>query len=715
MSVAPFLSSSWYRVAGLRPRLREHASVNRHRYRGRSWYVVHDHATGRTHRLSTPSYMIVGGMDGKRTINQLWQDAATRLGKEAPSQDELIRLLAQLHSADLLQSEATPDSTELLERAVKIDRAGWLGNLVNPLAIRVRFWHPDKFFERTLPMVNWLFSWRGTLCWLIVVLPAIVLSVQNWQELSENTSDRILAADNILMMALSFLVLKVLHEFGHGYAVKAFGGTVQEIGVMFLVFAPVPYVDASTASGFRSKWQRASVGAAGMIVEVFVAALALYVWLTVEQGLVRSLAYNAMAVAGISTVLFNANPLLRYDGYYILADLIEIPNLARRATRYWGYLVDSFVFRNDRLPEFAVTTGERFWLLLYAPGSFFYRIMVLLAIALFIASEYLAVGVAVAIWGLFTGIALPAGKALWRVFARPRPQRYRAVIATSAFILVTSTALFLIPAPLYTTTEGVVWLPESANVRARTSGFVRRLLVEPGHDVMADQALVESDEPTLQSGIEVLQARVAELETRLGTERFTDRVKAGITTTELGHARSELATATDSAKRLITHSRGEGVFAVVNPQDLPGRFVKEGQLLGYVLPPGSRIIRATVGQDDIDLVRHRLRRTFVKLADRLEETLPARIVREVPAGRDDLPSKVLGGTGGGSIPVDPRDPQGTKTLQRIFQLDIELPSDTASATAFGGRAFVRFDHHWEPIGQQVWRRVRQVVLSRFQT
>src|SRR4051812_28451334 len=110
MSAGPFLSSSWYRVAGLRPRLREHATVNRHRYRGNSWYVVHDHATGRAHRLSTASYMVVGGLDGTRTVDQLWHEAATRLGQEAPGQDELIHLLAQLHSADLLQTEITPDS-----------------------------------------------------------------------------------------------------------------------------------------------------------------------------------------------------------------------------------------------------------------------------------------------------------------------------------------------------------------------------------------------------------------------------------------------------------------------------------------------------------------------------------------------------------------------------------------------------------------------------
>jgi putative peptide zinc metalloprotease protein len=660
--------------------------------------------------------MIVGGMDGTRTVDQLWHEAAFRLGQEAPSQDELIQLLAQLHSADLLQTEVTPDSVELLERAAKVDRARWMGNILNPLAVRLRFWHPDRFLERTLPLVNWLVGWRGGALWMIVVLPAIVLCAQHWQELSENASDRILATDNILIMTLSFLALKTLHELGHGYAVKAFGGVVHEIGIMFLVFAPMPYVDASAASEFRSKWQRALVGAAGMIVEIFIAALALYVWLVVEQGLVRAFAYNVMVVAGVSTVLFNGNPLLRYDGYYILSDLLEIPNLAQRATRYWGHLVYSYAFRTEGLPEFVATPGERIWLFLYAPASFLYRIFVILAIALFIASEYLAVGVAIALWGLFTGIVLPTGKALWQVFSSPRLQhnRTRAVMMTCSLIVCASIALVWIPAPLYTTTEGVVWLPESANVRAGTDGFVRRLLVEPGRVVSLGEALIESEEPTLNAELEYLRAGVAELESRLTSERFTDRVKFEITTIELDNARAALTTKTKLAERLIARSGGEGTFAVIRPQDLPGRFVREGQQIGYVLPPGSRIVRATIRQDDIDLVRDRLRSTTVKLTERLDETVPARIIREVPAGREDLPSKALGGTGGGALPVDPRDQQGTKTLQRVFQVDIELPVNIASAAAFGSRAYVRFDYHWEPIGRQIWRRARQLVLSRLQ-
>jgi putative peptide zinc metalloprotease protein len=260
----------------------------------------------------------------------------------------------------------------------------------------------------------------------------------------------------------------------------------------------------------------------------------------------------------------------------------------------------------------------------------------------------------------------------------------------------------------------VVWLPERANVRAGTDGFVRRLLVEPGRVVSLGEPLIESEEPTLNAELEYLRASVAELESRLASERFTDRAKFEITTIELDNARAELTTKTKRAERLVARSGGEGTFAVMRPQDLPGRFVQEGQLIGYVLPPGSRIVRATIRQDDIDLVRDQLRSTTVKLTERLDETLPARIIREVPAGREDLPSKALGGTGGGALPVDPRDQQGTKTLQRVFQVDIELPLDVAPAAAFGSRAYVRFDYHWEPIGQQIWRRARQLVLSRLQ-
>jgi len=716
MTAAPFLSSSWYRVAQRRPKLRDHTSIYRHRYRGCIWYVVQDHATGRMHRLSPAGYMIVAAMVGVRTVDQIWHEVGSALAEEAPSQSEAIQLLAELSAFDLLQTEVTPDASALVARAAKAKRSRWLGNVLYPLALRIPLWHPVSFFERTRPLAEWLFGLPGAVLWLLVVLPAPLFAAQHWQELTADVSDRILATDNLLSVALVYLLLKTLHEFGHGFAVAAFGGTIPEFGVMILVFAPLPYVDASAASAFRSKWRRALVGAAGMIVEVFFAALALYVWLSVEAGLVRTLAFDALAVAGISTLVYNGNPLLRYDGYYILADLLEIPNLAQRATRYWGYLVNRHVFRADRSKDFVAATGERIWLLLYAPTAFLYRQFVMLAIAVFVATQYLALGVLIAVWSLLTGVALPIGKALWFVVASPRlhRNRARAVTATFGMILAGGLMLFLIPAPSYTTTEGVAWLPENAIVRARTDGFARALLVHPGMNVTVGEALVESEDSTLKAELAILRAHVAELETRLAIERFTDRASAEITSTEIGQARAELATATDRAARLVVHSRSEGTFAVMKPQDLPGRFLREGQQIGYVLTPGSRIVRATIRQDDIDLVRHRLQSAEVRLAERPYETLRVESIREIPSGRDVLPSRALGGAGGGAFTVDPGDPEGVKTLQRVFQIDLVLPEIAPAATAFGGRAYVRFNFNWEPPGQQIWRRLRQLLLSQLQ-
>ena len=714
MSASPFLSSSWFRVAALKPRLKEHAAIHRHRYRGRAWYVVNDPITGRMHLLSPESCTVVGRMDGARTVDEIWKQVVSRLGTDAPSQDETIQLLAQLFAADLLQSEVTPDLVELLRRSTSAERSSRLRNVLNPLAWRMRVWHPDRFLERTLPLVRWLFGWKGVLLWLLVVVPATILAAQHAHELTENAAERILAADNLLMIGLSYPVLKALHELGHGYSVKAYGGAVSEMGVMFLVFVPMPYVDASAASEFRSKYRRALVGAAGMIVEVFIAALALYTWLLVEPGLTRTIAFNVMIVAGVSTLWFNGNPLLRFDGYYIVSDLLEIPNLAQRATRYWAYLVERYAFRAEARDDFVAEPGERVWLFIYAPTSFLYRQTVTFAIAIFVASQYLALGVAIAAWAIFAGLVVPAYKALLNVVSGRRfhHNRTRAVTMTFGSIAVTSFVLFAIPAPLSTTTEGVVWLPESAIVRAGTDGFVQRLLNEPGRMVHPFEVLVANDDLTLSAELEYLDARVSELEARLASERFVDRIKAEITTTELRHAKAELAAKAERTKRLVIRSRAEGTFAVLKPEDLPGRFFREGQQIGYVLPSGSRIVRATVRQDDIDLVRHRVRHATVKLAERLEETLPAEIIREVPAGRDELPSKALGSAGGGALAIDPRDSQGTKTLQRVFQIDLELPAEVELPIGFGSRAFVRFDHYWEPVGQQMWRRVRQLLLSR---
>jgi putative peptide zinc metalloprotease protein len=709
----PFLSSSWYRVARLRPKLRDHARIRRHRYRGRIWYVLDDRLSSRVHRLSPSAYIFVALMDGRRTVDDLWSNVVRQNGESAPTQDEIVHLLAQLHASDLLQSDISPDSLEVFDRFVTQKRTRLKQMLLNPMSLRLPIFDPDPFLERTLPLVRPLLGWFGGLLWFAVVIPALVLAAGRWSELSENVTDRLLATENLLLLSLVFPVVKLLHELGHGYATKVFGGAVHEFGIMLIMGMPTPYVDASSSSGFRNKSRRALVGAAGMIVEVFVAALALHVWRIAEPGAVRTLCFNVITVAGVSTLIFNGNPLMRYDGYYILIDVLEIPNLASRSAQLWRAMVDKYAFRvaDARIP--AGAPRELKWLVSYAPAAFMYRMSVQFGIALFLAGRFFFIGVFLASWTVVTGVLIPVFNSLKYVATSRTLQKHRAraVGLTAGLAAAAVIMLAIFPFPLHTVSEGVVWLPDDAILRAGTDGFVRRLLVPPDTIVRAGDALIETQEPQLEANVETLTWRVEELQSALDAARFRDRPGAEVAAIDLASAKSELARQDERARHLVARSEADGTFVLAKSEDMPGRFFRQGEVLGYVTPASSNIVRVVVPQDDIELVRNSLRGVSVKLTGRVWETNSARLVREVPAASSELPSKALSTAGGGSFAVDPGDRESRKTLQRYFQFDIELPPE-AAAIAFGSRVYVRFEHESEPLGFQLFRRLRQLFLAR---
>jgi putative peptide zinc metalloprotease protein len=204
-----------------------------------------------------------------------------------------------------------------------------------------------------------------------------------------------------------FVFVKLIHELGHAFACRRFGGECHELGIMFLVFIPTPYVDASSAWSFNNKWQRIFVGAAGMIVELFFAALCAFVWVNVgdpQHNVVGQLAFNAMLVASVTTIIFNANPLLRYDGYYILSDWLEIPNLRQKSQEYSLGLIKRHVFRVKQQQPLPPVV-QRFWLLTYYVTSGIYRIFVGIMIILLVAFEIPILGILMAIGGWSPGSA----------------------------------------------------------------------------------------------------------------------------------------------------------------------------------------------------------------------------------------------------------------------------------------------------------------------
>jgi putative peptide zinc metalloprotease protein len=249
-------------------------------------------------------------------------------------------------------------------------------------------------------------------------------------------------------------------------------------------------------------------------------------------------------------------------------------------------------------------------------------------------------------------------------------------------------------------------------VRAGASGFIRQVLLAPGAALTPGTPLVVLDDPALAAQVALSEARLAEFEARLDAQRFDDRVQAEITRQDIARETADLARLRERQQQLVARSRAAGRLVIDHPDDLPGRFVRQGDLVAYVAQEARTLVRVVVSQNDIDAVRAGVVRTQVRLVERPDVVYPATLVREVPAAREQLPSAALASVGGGAIAADPRDPQGARALASSFQFDLLLPPEVTSTT-YGERAYVRFTHPSETLAAQWYRRLRQAFLRRF--
>lgn len=707
-------SHHWYRIASIKPRLKKHVEIHRHVYRGQVWYVLQNHISGKFHRFTWAAYVLIEKMNGELSTQSIWEYAVESLGEKTPSQDEIIALLGQLHSAGALASDVPPDVLEMFHRAQKESKQKWMQRLISPMAIRIPLIDPDKWLTKFVHLVRPAFGVTGGLVWLTIACMALVAAAIHWEELTQSTSSEILGPGNLLMLALLFPLIKALHELGHALATKAWGGEVHEMGVMLLVFMPVPYVDASASSAFREPLRRLIVGAAGMMVEVLIAAIALFYWLHAEPGVAKALAYNILLITGVSTLLFNANPLLRFDGYYMLADLLQIPNLAQRSNRYFVYLLQKFVLGLDDVRSPVSAQGERRWFLFYSIGSFIYRAFIAVVIAMFVAKAFFFIGVMLAIWSLSAMFVLPVLKGFKFFLTSPRVHRkpVRAGVVGVSLLGAIGFLLLMFPQPRWTNAEGVIWMPENSIVRAGTDCFVKKVLVRPGTWVEKGRPLVLCEDSLLAKDIVVLEAKVREQEVAFYQAMQNNMVEAAVNKQELESVRESLERARERVKDLIIRSQAVGKFVVPLAQDLPGMFIKQGQEVAYIIQDENALVRVVVDQADVGNVRANTTRVELRSVSDVSTVYEGRIKRHIPGGSEHLPSAVLGSAGGGDIGVDPRHADGLTTFRKVFQFDIEmLPGVTPSV--YEERVYLRFYHTPQSLGAQWLRHLRLMLMEEF--
>ena len=708
--MAHAFDQAWYRVAPLRPRLRRHAQIRRQTARGAVWHIVQDNQTGRYFRISAAAHALLAMMDGTRTMAEIVARLAQHMGAARPGHGETVKLLVQLHQSDLLATPFPPDLAELDRRATKQASGQAWAQLRNLLAIRVPLWDPDRFLTKTLPFARALSHPAVVLLALCIVLLGAVLAAMNVEALSNNVSDRIFAADNVVMILLLYPVAKLIHEAGHAYAVKLGGGAVHEIGIMILVMFPVPYVDASASAAFPDAGRRIVVSSAGILMELVFAGLASIAWTLLPPGPARAAALDIMLLCGVSTVVFNANPLLRFDGYYVLGDLLGIHNLDTRARKHVMALLRRIVLGMPGQEGAVETPGEAKWLVAYGLLTFVYRLGMVAAIGLIVATKFFALGAALAVVSALQMLVLPVWKAakFLTVGRELRGRRGRAWAGTGAALAVIGGALFAVPVPHALVAAGVVWVPSDAIIRAGADGFVTAIAAAPGTEVASGTALFQLSDPIAAAQLDVLAAEVALQQSRFDAANLIDRVQARLLAEQLARARAAHDRAREQSDALGSSSPRAGRFVVPAAASLVGRFVHEGDVLGYVLAQGDVGLRVVVPQAELDLVRGHTGPVGVRLAEQPLTVLAGSVVRATPSALDRPPAPALSSEGGGPMLTDPSSPGHDRPLDRWFAFDIAL-SDTAQLR-IGAHAAARFDLGGEPVAWRLARGTRQLVL-----
>jgi len=604
----PTFSESWYRVAELRPRLRSTVQVHRQHYRGRMWHVLQDPSSNQFFRLNEAAYRFVALLDGRKNVAEVWRICSDQLGDGAPTQGEAIQLLGQLYTSNLLHAELPPDAQGLFKRYEKRVRREVQGYLMNLLFIRIPLIDPENFLNAWVGAVSWLFSWLGFALWMGLIGTGLYFVINSWSELSDR-AESVLDVDNLPFLYLAFILIKICHEFGHAFMCKTFGkrtgtgGEVHVMGIMFLVFTPMPYVDASSAWAFRSRRHRILVGMGGMLIELAIAAVAATVWANIQAGALRSICYNAMFVASVSTILFNANPLLRYDGYYILSDILEIPNLAQRSKQYIYYLVKKYVWNVRQARSPAHTGGEKAWFLFYGVASTVYRVFICVRILLFIADKLFMLGAILAVAAAVTWVLVPLGKFVHYLLTSGELMRVRgrAILTTLLVLAAILVGVGFVPAPDRFRLDGIVEPRQLQLVHAAEDGFVTATLpsgrmVEPNSD-----PLLVAVSPDLAAENEQLLAERRRLEARRRLEQTKDLATAQILAEQIAALDERLARVQRQQESLRVHPAFAGQWIAPDIERAHGAFLRRGDRIGLIASQDV-VIRATATQDVVDML-----------------------------------------------------------------------------------------------------------------
>ena len=710
-------SSSWHRVYSLRCELRPSVQVKRQLFDSRVWYVMRDGMNSEWFKISEEAYNFVARMSIDQTIEEVWYKTVESDQNTTLSQEEVIQILAQLHLSNMLIYDQLSDTESFIERFNSKKSQERLSTFLGFMSIKIPLWDPDRLFNKTLPFIKFMFGPIGLFLYLLLIVSGIIAFLNN-KEIIFDPSQGILDFDNLFLLYMGFAVTKSIHEIGHGALCKYFGGEVHIIGLMFILFTPIPYCDASSSWGFRHRRERLLVAAAGIGVELGVAIIALLIWSATAPGLLNSFCYNIMFTASVSTVLFNANPLLRFDGYHILVDILNIPNLFMKSRNQLKYLTKRYILGVRGAKSVAQSFRESIILPAYGIVSMVYWIALMIGIIAFIANQYLDLGLLIAVAVIILTAVVPLLKLIkYFLFDDTLDGQRKRVFSISFLILVTSTALLTaIPVDNSFRVSGIIKPTSTQKVYSSTSGYISDEFLDSGTALVANQIIIQLENPELFFQKSATQAKQKELQQRLQNALVNNQHEMEALNEQLDSVNQYLTTIENDILGLKVKAPESGIWTSHETRLSPGEFIARGQQLGTVTHDHTWEFIGVIPQVQTYVFASFIAETTLKLHGQERETLTTTDLEIIPHDNGILPSPALGIPGGGSIAVEPSDPTGLKATEPFFQIKSKILLNESSANVklmHGGLATLRVELAPEPLASQIHRSLSQYLQKHF--
>jgi putative peptide zinc metalloprotease protein len=709
-------SDSWFRVSGLRVALLPSVEVGTQQFRGRTWYVLQDPYTQRYFRASVQACRFIQSLQPDKTVEEVWEDFVNNHPHDAPSREEVIQLLSQLHMSNLLYSLQQSDNDAIVKRYKAQKNKELMGKVASFLFLRIPLFNPNQLLDRIRPLIMLLTGWGAFWVWSLTLLWGAWTAFENRTALLDQ-SQGVLSISNLPWLYVCTVGLKLFHEAGHAFVCKRFGGEVRTVGVMFLLFTPLPYVDASSSWGFANRWHRIYASFAGMAVEFFFAAAGALVWTHTAPGLTHSLAFNVMLIGSISSILFNGNPLLRFDAYYMLSDFAEIPNLYQKGQQQWKYFGDRYLLGTVSAQSKATDRKEWVWLTLYGLLSFLYLMLITLGISLFLMDQWLPLGLLVLTMTLYSRLVAPLyqlAKHLGGASTQGNRQRAVTVVGSIGFVLFL--LLAVVPFPDATRANGIVKANHASNVYAQTAGQLDRLLVQHGERVQTGQVLAIFSNPDLAADIHLTKS--GQIETEAQIRQALHRASQDLSALQDKSEALELRRLNlqEQQKQLQVRASQDGEWVAPDLHEQLGTWMQRGQNLGEVVDASSFRFVAVMPQEQADIMfQNNYRQIELRLNGQADATLALPQVSIIPFQSDKLPSTALGWQGGGDIAVNTQEPSGTKAMESFFLLQSEIPTEQRRGLTVlhGLSGTLRLKTPAQPLASQAYRALKQLVQKRY--